>query len=198
MYNFSKRTFDIVSSLLVLLTLSPLFIFISLWIILDSRGGVFYRQIRVGKDGKEFGLLKFRSMKTGADKAGQLTVGNDARVTRAGRFLRKTKLDEFPQLINILLGDMSVVGPRPEVPKYVAKYTADQKMVLSVRPGLTDYASLEYFDEQRILGQAVDPERAYIQDVMPKKLELNKKYIAEKTLWLDLKLIFRTIFRIFK
>lgn len=165
---------------------------------MDSRGGVFYRQIRVGKDGKEFGLLKFRSMKTGADKAGQLTVGNDARVTRAGRFLRKTKLDEFPQLINILLGDMSVVGPRPEVPKYVAKYTADQKMVLSVRPGLTDYASLEYFDEQRILGQAVDPERAYIQDVMPKKLELNKKYIAEKTLWLDLKLIFRTIFRIFK
>jgi lipopolysaccharide/colanic/teichoic acid biosynthesis glycosyltransferase len=125
--------------------LSPLFIIISIWILLDSRGGVFYRQIRVGKNGKEFKLLKFRSMKTGADKSGQLTVGNDARVTRVGRFIRKTKIDEFPQLINIIKGEMSVVGPRPEVPKYVALYSDEQKRVLSIRPGLTDLASLEFF-----------------------------------------------------
>ncbi|MBL7897214.1 MAG: sugar transferase, partial [Crocinitomicaceae bacterium] len=140
-----KRIFDIITSIIVLILLSPLFIMISIWILLDSRGGVFYKQIRVGKDGKEFGLFKFRSMRAGADKSGQLTVGNDSRVTRVGKFIRKTKLDEFPQLLNILAGHMSVVGPRPEVPKYVAMYNADQMKVLSVKPGLTDLASLQYF-----------------------------------------------------
>jgi lipopolysaccharide/colanic/teichoic acid biosynthesis glycosyltransferase len=197
MYKIAKRIFDILSSLSVLVVFFPLFIIIALWIILDSRGGAFYKQIRVGKNGKEFKLLKFRSMRSGADKSGQLTIGNDNRVTSVGRFIRKTKLDEFPQLLNILAGHMSIVGPRPEVPKYVALYSTEQKKVLSVRPGLTDYASLEYFDEQKILGQAADPEKAYLDEVMPKKLILNLKYIAERTFWLDLKLIFRTIGRIF-
>lgn len=198
MYEIVKRIFDIFSSLVVLVVLFPVFLVIAIWIVADSRGGAFYKQVRVGKNGKEFKLLKFRSMRSGADKSGQLTVGNDNRVTAVGRFIRKTKLDEFPQLLNILAGHMSIVGPRPEVPKYVALYSAEQKKVLTVRPGLTDYASLEYFEEQKILGQAADPERAYIEEVMPKKLILNLKYIAERTFWLDLKLIFRTIGRIFR
>ncbi|MBI3135929.1 MAG: sugar transferase [Bacteroidetes bacterium] len=193
-----KRIFDILASLVVLVLLAPVFLFIAIWILLDSRGGVFYKQTRVGKNGKEFKLLKFRSMRAGADKSGQLTIGNDDRVTAVGRFIRKTKLDEFPQLLNILAGHMSIVGPRPEVPKYVQLYSTAQKKVLSVRPGLTDYASLEYFDEQKILGQAVDPEKAYIEEVMPKKLALNLKYISEMSLGLDVRLIFRTIGRIFR
>ena len=163
-----------------MLLFSWLFIIISIWILIDSRGGIFYKQIRVGKDGKEFNLLKFRSMRTGADKSGQLTIGNDSRVTSVGRFIRKFKIDEFPQLINILKGEMSVVGPRPEVPKYVAMYSAEQRKVLSVLPGLTDYASLEYLDEQKVLGLSLDAEKTYIEKVMPKKLELNLKYIIEK------------------
>jgi len=197
MYKIAKRIFDIFSSLIVLVLLFPLFLIIALWIVVDSRGGAFYKQIRVGKNGKEFNLLKFRSMRSGADRSGQLTIGNDNRVTTVGRFIRKTKLDEFPQLLNILAGQMSIVGPRPEVPKYVALYSDEQKKVLTVRPGLTDYASLEYFDEQKILGQAADPEKAYIEEVMPKKLDLNLQYIAESNFWVDLKLIFRTIGRIF-
>jgi lipopolysaccharide/colanic/teichoic acid biosynthesis glycosyltransferase len=152
MYQLTKRIFDFISSLVVVILFFPFFILIAIWILLDSPGGIFYKQIRVGKDGKEFTLLKFRSMTIGADKQGLITVGNDNRVTRSGRFIRKTKIDEFPQLINILKGDMSVVGPRPEVPKYVALYTEDQKKVLSVRPGLTDLASLKYFDEQKTFG----------------------------------------------
>lgn len=198
MYHILKRIFDILASLVVLVLLAPVFLFIAIWILLDSRGGVFYKQTRVGKNGKEFKLLKFRSMRAGADKSGQLTIGNDDRVTAVGRFIRKTKLDEFPQLLNILAGHMSIVGPRPEVPKYVQLYSTAQKKVLSVRPGLTDYASLEYFDEQKILGQAVDPEKAYIEEVMPKKLALNLKYISEMSLGLDVRLIFRTIGRIFR
>lgn len=198
MYNITKRIFDIISSLIVLILLSWLFIIISIWILLDSGGGVFYRQIRVGKNGKEFGLLKFRSMRTGADKSGQLTVGNDSRVTAVGKFIRKTKIDEFPQLINIIKGDMSVVGPRPEVPKYVALYKDEQKKVLSVRPGLTDLASLKYFDEQEILGKSNDPEKTYIQEVMPEKLRLNLQYVSERSLILDISLIFKTIVRIFR
>lgn len=177
--------------------MSPIFLLIAIWIMLDSRGGAFYKQTRVGLHGREFKLLKFRSMRPDADKAGQLTIGNDNRVTSVGRFIRKTKLDEFPQLLNILAGDMSIVGPRPEVPKYVACYNEQQRKVLTVRPGLTDFASLEYFDEQKILGLATDPEKAYLEEVMPKKLSLNLKYIAEMNFWLDLKLIFRTIARIF-
>lgn len=198
MYQISKRIFDFISALLVLLVFLPFFVLIASWISLDSRGGIFYKQIRVGKNGKQFGLLKFRSMKVGADKQGLITIGDDSRVTRSGRFIRKTKIDELPQLINILKGEMSVVGPRPEVPKYVALYTEEQMKVLSVRPGLTDFASLKYFDEQKILGESPDPERTYRYEIMPKKLELNLQYVAQQSLLLDLKLIFSTIFRIFK
>ena len=197
MYIFFKRTFDILASLVVLVVFFVPFLFLSLWIVLDSRGGLFYRQLRVGKDGREFHLLKFRSMRAHADKNGQLTIGNDARVTRAGKFIRKFKLDEFPQLINIIKGDMSLVGPRPEVPRYVAMYNKEQLRVLTVLPGLTDFASIEFIDEQKLLGKARDPEKAYIEDVMPKKLELNLKYIDQRSFWLDIRLIFKTIFKIF-
>ena len=197
MYPISKRIFDIVSSLLMLVILSWLFLFIAIWILLDSRGGVFYKQERVGLRGKNFYLLKFRSMRSGADKSGQLTIGNDKRVTRVGRFIRKTKLDEFPQLLNIIKGDMSVVGPRPEVPKYVVLYTDEQRKVLSVRPGLTDYASLQYFDEQRILGASSDPEATYIKTVMPEKIRLSLKYVSERSMLIEIRLIFKTISRIF-
>lgn len=193
-----KRIFDITTSFLVILVLSPLFIIISIIILLESRGGFFYGQIRVGKDGKEFRLLKFRSMKVNSDLKGQLTVGNDPRVTPFGRFIRKTKLDEFPQLINILAGDMSVVGPRPEVPKYVKLYTQEQKTVLSVRPGLTDLASIEYFNEQEKLGESDDPEKLYIEEIMPEKLKLNLKYIKSQSIKNDVKIIFKTIGKIFK
>ncbi|NOQ71254.1 MAG: sugar transferase [Crocinitomix sp.] len=196
MYLFSKRIFDICSSLLALVLFSPLIIIISLWIALDSPGGIFYRQIRVGKNQKEFGVFKFRSMRPNSDQAGQITIGNDSRVTRVGRFIRRFKIDEVPQLINILKGDMSVVGPRPEVPKYVQLYSQEQLKVLTVLPGLTDYASIEYLDEQKILGAAADPDKAYIEEVMPAKLKLNLNYIADRGFWLDIKLIFKTIGRI--
>lgn len=137
-------------------------------------------------------------MKTGADKSGQLTVGNDARVTRVGHFIRKTKIDEFPQLLNIIKGDMSVVGPRPEVPKYVALYNEEQMRVLSVRPGLTDLASLKYFNEQEVLGKSLDPEKTYIEEVMPEKLRLNLQYVSQRSFYLDMSLIFRTIAKIFR
>lgn len=192
-----KRIFDILSSVLALIVLMPIFLIIGIWISLDSKGGVFYKQIRVGKNEKEFELLKFRSMRKNADKSGQLTIGNDKRVTRSGKFIRKTKFDEFPQLINVIKGEMSIVGPRPEVPKYTALYSNDQKKVFSVRPGLTDYASLEYFDEQRILGDSDDPEQSYIKEVMPAKLALNLRYIIDQSLLTDLKIIFKTIGKIF-
>ena len=178
--------------------LMPLFLIVALWIIIDSKGGVFYRQIRIGKAEKEFRLLKFRSMATGSDKKGQLTIGEDSRVTRPGKFIRRTKIDEFPQLLNIIKGEMSIVGPRPEVPKYTSLYSIDQKRVLTVRPGLTDYASLEYFDEQMILGQSSDPENSYINEVMPAKLKLNLKYIEEQSFLTDLAIIFKTIGAIFR
>ena len=198
MYFFVKRLFDIVSSIIVLVVLFPFLFLVSLWILFDSKGGIFYKQIRVGKDGKEFGLLKLRSMRVNSDKSGQLTVGNDSRVTKSGRFIRKFKIDEFPQLLNIIVGQMSIVGPRPEVPKYVAMYNDEQRKVLSVLPGLTDYATLEYIDEQKILGEADDPEKAYVEEVMPAKLILNLKYVEEIGFGTDIKLIFRTIFKIFK
>ncbi|MGB1103967.1 MAG: sugar transferase [Crocinitomicaceae bacterium] len=198
MYFFFKRAFDIVSSLLVIIFCSPLFIFLSVWIALESRGGVLYKQERVGKNGKSFLLLKFRSMRPNSDRSGQLTVGNDNRVTKVGRFIRKYKLDELPQLFNIIKGEMSVVGPRPEVPKYVNLYNEQQREVLTVLPGLTDYASLEYLDEQKLLGASSDPEKTYIEEVMPAKLELNLKYIEDRSLLVDIGLIFKTIFGIFR
>jgi lipopolysaccharide/colanic/teichoic acid biosynthesis glycosyltransferase len=189
-----KRAFDIISSVVVLILLSPIFIVISVAIILDSRGGVFYRQVRVGKGQKEFKLLKFRTMKMGSDKKGQLTVGeNDSRITKIGGFLRKYKLDEFPQLLNVIKGEMSVVGPRPEVPKYVSYYSTEQLKVLTVRPGLTDLASIEYINENEVLGESENPEKEYIQNIMPKKLDLNLKYIDKQSFIGDFKLIFRTI-----
>ena len=192
-----KRLFDFSASLLGILLLSPVLIMLWLIVVLDSPGGGFYRQIRVGKDGADFGLWKFRSMRTGADKKGLLTVGGrDPRVTRAGYFLRKYKLDELPQLFNVLSGEMSLVGPRPEVRRYVDLYTVSQREVLSVRPGITDYASIEYSRENDLLAASPDPEKTYIEEIMPAKLELNHKYIREQGLLTDLKIIFRTFLKI--
>ena len=189
-----KRLFDILFSFIVLVILFPFFIVIALFIVIDSRGGVFYKQVRVGKGGNDFKLFKFRSMKTNADKGSLLTVGgNDSRITRIGLFIRKYKLDELPQLINVLIGDMSLVGPRPEVRRYVDLYNDLQKQVLTVKPGITDYASIEYSNENEILGKAENPEQVYINEIMPAKLKLNLKYIADQSFSTDLKILFKTI-----
>lgn len=194
-----KRLFDIVCSFIGLLFLSPFLILTAILVGITSPGGVFYIQERVGKDEKKFGLLKFRSMRTDADKSGKLTVGaRDSRITKVGYYLRKYKLDELPQLVNVLKGDMSLVGPRPEVEQYTKLYNENQRKVLQVKPGITDYASLDYFEENELLGKSQNPEQTYIQEVMPAKLELNKKYIDEVSLATDIKIIFRTILRIFK
>ena len=188
-----KRLLDIICSLLALVVFSPLWILIALAIVLESRGGVLYRQSRVGRNNRDFTLYKFRTMRTGSDKKGLLTVGDrDSRVTRVGYFLRKYKLDEFPQLVNIIKGDMSIVGPRPEVRKYVDMYTPEQLKVLSVRPGLTDYASVRYVHESEILARSDNPEQTYIDEVMPAKLALNLEYIQNQSLREDIKLIFQT------
>ncbi len=192
-----KRLFDVFFSLTAILVLLLPGLILAVIIIAGSRGGAFYRQVRVGKNQKHFRLLKFRTMFTGSDSKGLLTIGSsDSRVTRTGKFLRKTKLDELPQLLNILAGDMSFVGPRPEVPKYVALYNDEQKKVLSVRPGLTDYASMEYINESDLLAQQSDPEKFYIETVMPEKLNLNLKYISDMSFGTDIKIIFRTLFKI--
>lgn len=188
-----KRLLDIFSSALVLLLLLPLWLIIALAIVLESRGGVFYRQIRVGKGNKDFYLYKFRTMRTGSDQKGLLTVGErDSRITRVGYFLRKYKIDEFPQLLNVLKGDMSIVGPRPEVRKYVDMYTPEQMRVLSVRPGLTDIASIQYVHENELLAASDNPEKTYIEEVMPAKLALNLQYIDNQSVLGDLKLIWKT------
>lgn len=192
-----KRIFDFTLSLIGLLLLSPLFLAVAVWIACDSKGGVFYRQVRVGRGGEDFKLYKFRSMRVGSDRKGLLTVGGrDSRITRSGYFIRKYKIDELPQLINVLVGDMSFVGPRPEVRRYVDLYTPEQMKVLSVRPGITDMASIKYRNENDLLASAADPERYYIDVVMPDKLRINLEYIAGRSLMLDIKLIFRTLFKI--
>lgn len=192
-----KRLIDIVASGLGLLLLSPLFIILAVWIKLDSKGPVFYRQIRVGKDNKDFRIYKFRSMRTGADKGSLITVGGrDPRVTHSGYYIRKYKLDELAQLINVFIGEMSLVGPRPEVRRYVNLYTEEQRKVLSVKPGITDYASIEYMNENDRLEQSPNPDKTYVEDVMPAKLVLNMKYINNPTLFEYFKLIFLTIFKI--
>jgi lipopolysaccharide/colanic/teichoic acid biosynthesis glycosyltransferase len=166
---------------------------------MDSRGGIFYKQTRVGKNGKDFKLFKFRSMRSDSDKAGLLTVGGrDSRITKVGYYLRKYKIDELPQLINVFLGDMSLVGPRPEVRKYVAMYNDQQLKVLNVKPGITDYASIEYSNENEILGKAADPEKVYIEEIMPDKLKLNLKYIEDQGVLTDIKIIFKTVFKILR
>lgn len=192
-----KRLFDLVVSALLLALIFPFGLFIAFAILIDSKGGAFFRQIRVGKNGSEFRLLKFRTMRQLADQDGQLTVGDrDPRITSTGWFLRKSKLDELPQLINILKGEMSWVGPRPEVPKYVALYNSDQRKVLSVKPGLTDYASLEYIEESELLATAKDPEAVYINEILPNKLELQLKYINTMGFWTDIRLIWQTFTKI--
>ncbi len=190
-----KRLFDVVCSFFGLLVLSPLFVFLSLWVGLGSKGGVFYKQKRVGRFNKDFTLYKFRSMRVGADKKGLLTIGGkDSRVTKAGFFIRKYKLDELPQLLNVLKGDMSFVGPRPEVRKYVDMYTERQLKVLDVRPGITDLASIKYRNENDLLAAADNPEQYYIDFVLQDKLALNLQYIETRSFFGDIKLIFRTIF----
>jgi lipopolysaccharide/colanic/teichoic acid biosynthesis glycosyltransferase len=194
-----KRLFDILVSFLVLVLFLPFGIIISIAILCESRGGVFYRQVRVGKNGISFRLWKFRTMRVNADKLGKLTVGmRDPRITRVGYFIRKSKLDEFPQFINVFIGEMSVVGPRPEVQEYVDLYTPEQRVVLSVKPGITDYASLEYFKENELLGQSENPRETYIHEIMPAKIELNKKYIANPTLGQDIKIMWLTFLKMVK
>lgn len=193
----TKRLFDIVFTLLILSVFLPFGIIIAMLIFFSSRGGVFYVQQRIGKNGRPFGLLKFRTMKPNADRAGTLTVGmRDPRITKIGYFLRKYKLDEFPQFINVLKGDMSIVGPRPEVGEFVALYSEEQKRILEVRPGITDLASLEYFKENEILGNSEDPRKAYIEEIMPAKIELNKEYLARPTVGHDLHIMWRTFLKI--
>ena len=188
-----KRLFDIIASGMGLICLSPLFAVLAIWIKCDSQGPVFYRQVRVGRGNKDFSLFKFRSMRPYSDKLGLITVGGrDPRVTRSGYYIRKYKLDEFPQLINVFLGDMSLVGPRPEVRKYVEMYTPEQMKVLSVRPGITSLASIRYRNENDILAAAEDPDKCYIEQVMPDKLAIDLEYVKQATLLNDIRLIFST------
>ena len=191
------RFFDILFSFLGIVLLSPVFLCLYVGICLESRGGGFYSQLRVGRNGKDFYVYKFRSMRMGADKQGLITVGGrDSRITRVGYFIRKYKLDELPQLFNVLKGDMSLVGPRPEVRKYVELYTKAQKKVLSVRPGITDYASIEYVDENAILGRAKDADKVYVEQILPDKIRYNMKYIEHRSVKEYFKIIYLTIWSI--
>jgi lipopolysaccharide/colanic/teichoic acid biosynthesis glycosyltransferase len=194
-----KRGFDLIFSIAILLLFLPFGLIISFLILISSKGPVFYFQMRVGKGSSEFKLFKFRTMTPFTDQMGKLTVGNrDPRITSIGYFLRKYKLDEFPQFFNVLIGDMSVVGPRPEVREYVNYYNAEQLQVLNVRPGITDYASLKYFNENELLGISKNPEKTYIEEIMPEKLKWNQVYIQNPTLINDLKIIGLTIKKIFR
>ncbi len=193
-----KRLFDLFFATFGLLLLSPFLLAITLWIKMDSAGPVFFRQERVGQNGRPFRIHKFRTMIVNAEAHGlQLTVGHDARITRSGHFLRKYKLDELPQLIDVLAGNMSLVGPRPEVPKYVAQYPAGMRdLVLSVRPGITDFASIEFSDENALLEGTDDPERVYIEKILPIKLAHYRRYVEQQSLWLDIQLIARTVAKV--
>ena len=192
-----KRIFDITLSLILLSIFFPFGLLISTWILIESSGGVFYKQARIGQKGIPFKMFKFRSMRQNSDKLGQLTVGmRDPRITRSGYFIRKYKLDEFPQFINVLKGDMSIVGPRPEVKEFVDLYTDEQRKILNVKPGITDYASLEYFKENELLGLSDDPRKTYIDEIMPAKIELNMKYIQHPGLLNDIKIMWRTFLKI--
>lgn len=194
-----KRAFDLLFSLFMLTLFFPIGLIISVLILFGSPGGIFYRQERIGRNGVPFKLYKFRSMRVNAEASGKLTVGmKDPRITSVGVFIRKYKLDEFPQFINVLKGDMSIVGPRPEVHEFVALYSDTQKKVLEVKPGITDYASIEYFNENELLASSDNPKKTYVEKIMPDKLELNQKYLANPTLAHDLKIIFMTIRRVLK
>lgn len=192
------RFLDITLSFLGLLILSPLLIIVYIAIVIESRGGGFYKQIRVGKDGKRFKLYKFRSMRVDSDSKSQITIGaRDPRITKTGLFVRRFKIDELPQLLNVLKGDMSLVGPRPEVPLYVDMYTEEQRKVLSVLPGVTDYASIRYVDENEILGKAENPHQTYIDEILPDKLKLNMEYIENRSVKEYFKVVFLTLGKIF-
>lgn len=190
-----KRLFDIVCSFFGLVFLSWLFVFVALWVGLSSKGGVFYRQRRVGRCNRDFTIYKFRSMRVNSDRQGLLTIGGrDGRITKAGVFIRKYKLDELPQLFNVLRGDMSFVGPRPEVRKYVELYTEEQKKVLTVRPGITSLSSIKYRNENEILSRSDNPEQYYIDVIMQDKLAIELDYLEQRSLLTDIKVIFQTIF----
>lgn len=194
-----KRLFDIVASGLGLLLLSPILIIVAIWIKLDSEGPVFYRQVRVGRYNKDFRIFKFRSMRIGSDKGSLVTIGGrDPRVTRSGYFIRKFKIDELPQLINVFIGDMSLVGPRPEVRHYVNYWTPEQMRALDVRPGITDPASIRFRNENELLEKAEDPEKYYIEVIMQEKLKLYLEYVDNASFWYDIKLIFQTFWVIIK
>lgn len=189
-----KRFLDIIFSGLGLICLSPLFVFLALWVKLDSPGPVFYRQVRVGRNNRDFKLYKFRSMRVDSDKKGLITIGgHDPRVTQSGYYIRKYKLDEFPQLINVFLGDMSLVGPRPEVRKYVDMYTDEQMHVLDVRPGITDMASICYRNENELLESVDNPEQYYREVIMQDKLRINLEYINKHSIYGDIRLILKTL-----
>ena len=188
-----KRFFDIVASGCGLLVLLPLFLVIAIWIKLDSKGPVFYRQVRVGRHNKDFRIIKFRSMRVGADKGSLVTIGGrDPRITRSGYFIRKYKLDELPQLINVFIGQMSIVGPRPEVRHYVDYWTKEQLHVLDVRPGITDPASIKFRNENELMEKADNPENYYINVIMQEKIRLYLEYVSKVGFWYDIKLIFKT------
>jgi len=190
-----KRLFDVIASGLGLIVLSPLFVILAIWIKLDSKGPVFYRQVRVGYKNKDFRIFKFRSMRVGSDKGSLVTIGgHDPRVTRSGYFIRKFKFDELPQLINVFLGDMSLVGPRPEVRHYVDYWTPEQMHVLDVRPGITDPASIKFRNENELMEKAEDPEKYYIEVIMQEKIKLYSEYVEKHSFWYDLGLIFKTFF----
>lgn len=192
-----KRLFDIIVSILVLAIIWPVLLVIAISIIIESTGGVFFKQQRVGRGERVFWIYKFRTMSPDSESKGLLTVGGrDTRITQVGYYLRKFKLDELAQLFNILKGDMSWVGPRPEVPKYVNMYTEEQKIVLSIRPGLTDYASLAFINENEILQKSPHPEQTYINEIMPTKLQMNLRYIKEKSLLTDFKIMWKTFLKI--
>lgn len=194
-----KRGFDFIASLIGCIILMPIYILIAILIKIDSKGPVFFKQKRVGQYGKIFEILKYRTMVVDAEKIGkQITVGNDNRITKIGKFLRKYKLDELPQLFNVLKGDMSLVGPRPEVPKYVELYNDEEKKVLNVKPGITDFASIEYRDENEILGKVENPEEYYINVIMKHKLTLNLKYINNNNIFIDIKIILQTLLKCLK
>jgi lipopolysaccharide/colanic/teichoic acid biosynthesis glycosyltransferase len=193
------RIFDLLFSILGLLFLLPFFLIIGIAIVIDSRGGIFYTQERVGKNNRNFRLVKFRTMRGGADKQGGLTIGTrDSRITSTGFILRKHKLDELPQLINVLKGEMSLVGPRPELRRYVELYSEEEKKVLAVKPGITDLASLEYINENELLGTSADPERTYIEQIMPAKLKLNRKFLEDPRPGSYFRIIGKTLHKIFR
>lgn len=194
MADLTKRTLDVICSFVGLVLLSPLLVAVALAIKLQDGGSVFYRGVRIGRNGTPFRIFKFRTMVLDAERlGGPSTAGDDPRLTKVGRFLRKYKLDELPQLLNVLAGEMSLVGPRPEVPQYVALFTPEERSILSVRPGITDWASLWNSDEAAVLAGSSDPERTYLEKIRPEKIRLQLEYVRKRSFWVDLSILFQTL-----